>query len=243
MRTVQVVILAGGLGTRMSHWTTSMPKALIPVAGEPFLYHQLRLLESSGLTDVILSTGYLSDAIDEALAVSPSRNLKISCIHDGPTALGTAGAIRRIIDLGLVDDTFLALYGDSYLLVDYLSIAAQYDPSTADSLMTVMRNDQHLDASNARYEQGRVKMYRKGVSYPEGQGMHHIDYGLSVLSSSAIIDFVPLGQTTDLADFFTWCADRGRLQGSEVEQRFYEIGSEVGRADLEEHLHFMSEHS
>jgi len=60
---MQCVILAGGRATRMRPLTDSIPKALIPAAGRPFIDHQLDWLAGHGVTDIVLSVGYRGDAI------------------------------------------------------------------------------------------------------------------------------------------------------------------------------------
>src|SRR5947207_8308008 len=92
-----VVILAGGLGTRVRQFGENIPKALLDINGEPFLARQLELLHKNGIRHVILCVGHLADQI-EAFAGDGSRfGLKVEYSHDGPEPLGTAGAIRRAL--------------------------------------------------------------------------------------------------------------------------------------------------
>ena len=65
--TLPVVILAGGLATRLRPLTATIPKALIEVAGEPFAHHQLRLLARKGVTRVVYCVGYLGELIVDAV--------------------------------------------------------------------------------------------------------------------------------------------------------------------------------
>jgi NDP-sugar pyrophosphorylase family protein len=66
--------------------------------------------------------------------------------------------------------------------------------------------------------------------------MEWVDYGFSVLSRSAVADRVGTGQVADLSDLMRDLSSAGRLAGFEVTDRFYEIGSPEGLADLERHL-------
>ena len=232
---MQCVILAGGLGTRMAAHTAARPKALIEVAGEPFLRHQLRLLAGHGISDVVISTGYRAEMIEDEVTINRPMGMRIRCVPDGDVLLGTGGALRRCLDQGALAERFFVLYGDSYLLVDYAAVWAAFDPSRYRALMTVWPNADRLDASNVVYRGGRVELYCKRADRSAFPGMDHVDWGLSVLTA-AIVGEVEPGHPCDLADVCEGLSRRGELQGYEVHQRFYEIGSPAGLADLEELL-------
>src|SRR4051794_31517259 len=99
-----IAILAGGLATRLRPITETIPKALIEIAGEPFLAHQLRLLRRNGFERVVLCIGYLADQIRDFAGDGSAFGLRIDYSVDGPRLLGTAGAIRRA--LPLLGDSF-----------------------------------------------------------------------------------------------------------------------------------------
>jgi NDP-sugar pyrophosphorylase family protein len=88
-----VAILAGGLAKRLRPATNKTPKALLSVAGEPFLIHQLRLLHSQGLRRIVLCVGYLGEMITTELGDGSSLGMQIDYSFDGPTLLGTGGAL------------------------------------------------------------------------------------------------------------------------------------------------------
>src|SRR6185503_8659950 len=112
-----VVILAGGLGTRLGDAARSMPKALLPVGGRPFLAWQLERLVRSGYKNVLILTGHLGDAIASFVGDGSAFGVNARTLGDGPELLGTAGALRHALDA--LDDDFLVTYGDSYLPFDY----------------------------------------------------------------------------------------------------------------------------
>jgi len=231
--TVQCVILAGGLGTRMARWTTERPKALIPVLGEPFLRLQLRRLAEDGVTDVVVATGYLGEQIKAEVHDHPVDGLRVRCIPDGPDLLGTGGCLRRLVDLGELDSTFLLTYGDSYLSLDHGDVFAAFDASRFDALMTLSAPMAGRDQPNARASAGVVLEYRKqhGDSHLDA-----VDHGVSVVSADAVLTTIPSGRPSDLAQAFSLWASGGRLQAYPTTHRYYEIGSEVGLAELEEVL-------
>ena len=101
-----ICVLAGGLGTRLGQLGRTVPKALVTVVDEPFVFHQLRLLADNGASSVILCVGHLGELIEKT--VGPSRfGLRIRYSHDSPSLDGTLGAIRRA--LPLLGDRFLVL--------------------------------------------------------------------------------------------------------------------------------------
>ena len=114
---LQVVILAGGRATRLGDAARSTPKALLPVAGRPFLAWQLERLERSGYREVLVLTGHLGDSIASFLGDGSAFGVHARSLSDGKELLGTAGALRNALDE--LDDTFLVTYGDSYLPFDY----------------------------------------------------------------------------------------------------------------------------
>jgi NDP-sugar pyrophosphorylase family protein len=84
-----VAILAGGLATRLRPITETIPKALVEIAGEPFLGHQLRLLSRSGIPRVVLCVGYLGEQVRDYAGDGSLFGLQVDYSFDGPQLLGT----------------------------------------------------------------------------------------------------------------------------------------------------------
>ena len=221
-----VAILAGGLATRLRPITEKVPKLLVDVAGEPFFSHQIRLLKKAGLTRLVLCVGYLGEKIVEQYGDGSAWGVKIEYSFDGPTLLGTGGAlIQALPKLG---DAFYILYGDSYLPIDYLACGEAFLRSGKLGLMTVFENHERYDTSNVWYENGEIKLYDKKNKVPS---MHHIDYGLGLLRARALAPY-PRDQVVDLADVYKKLVAEKQLAGYEIGERFYEIGSHVGLQEL-----------
>jgi N-acetyl-alpha-D-muramate 1-phosphate uridylyltransferase len=228
--TLPVAILAGGMATRLRPVTETIPKALVEVAGEPFAFHQLRLLARCGVQRVVYCLGYRSEQIVEAVGDGARFDLAVEYSIDGLAPLGTGGAVAKA--LPLLGDRFFVLYGDSYLECDYREVEAAFIRSGRPALMCVFRNDGAWDASNLEYEDGAVTRYSKGSSPCR---MRYIDWGLSVLTSSIVLASSKNG-AWDLAELFESLSLCGCLAGFEVKRRFYEIGSFAGLAETEELL-------
>jgi len=227
---LHAAILAGGLATRLRPLTSTIPKALIPINGEPFLAHQLRLLKRAGFKKVVLCLGHLGEQICDFVRRGKSFGLEVEYSFDGPQLLGTGGAIRRA--LPMLGEAFFVLYGDSYLPCDYSNVQRCFFESGNRGLMTVFRNEGRWDKSNVEFSGGRITNYDK--VHPTSQ-MHHIDYGLGVFRSDVFISFA--GDTVlDLTTVYKDLLQDGQLAAYEVQQRFYEIGSRAGIEDLEAYL-------
>jgi NDP-sugar pyrophosphorylase family protein len=225
-----VAILAGGLATRLRPITETIPKALIDIAGEPFLAHQLRLLHRHGFDRVVICVGYLGEQIREFAGDGSRFGLHIDYSPDGPRLLGTAGALRRA--LPLLGDAFSVIYGDSYLPCDYAAALAAFQDSGKLGLMTVYRNRGLWDASNVEFADGRIVAYDKANRTP---AMHHIDYGLGAFRREAFSGIAE-DQVYDLAALYQDLLRHGELAAWESPERFYEIGSLEGIRDLTEFL-------
>jgi NDP-sugar pyrophosphorylase family protein len=217
-----IAILAGGLGTRLGDRSRDTPKALMPVAGQPFIFHQLRLLADHGARRVILCVGHLGQRIADAVGDGANFGLDVRYSFDGARPIGTAAALRQALDL--LGDAFLVTYGDTYLRVDYAAVEARFEASHLPARMTVLRNDGAWGESNAVYDDGRVTAYDKRVT---PVGATWIDYGLLAFQKDALDDETG---PSDLAEVCAQLAARGELAGYVARERFYEIGTPEGLA-------------
>jgi N-acetyl-alpha-D-muramate 1-phosphate uridylyltransferase len=165
--------------------------------------------------------------IEERYKNGESLGVRMKYSYDGPSLLGTGGAIKK--SLPLLPEAFFILYGDSYLPVDYSVVSAAFFKSRAPALMSVFANADAWDTSNVWFDDGRIRLYSKRERSPQ---MRYIDYGLMVCTRR-IFDGSPDGVSFDLADTLEDLSQRGQLAGYQVNQRFYEIGSPAGLAELD----------
>jgi NDP-sugar pyrophosphorylase family protein len=225
-----VAILAGGLAMRLRPLTEKIPKSLLQVAGKPFVVHQLELLKRHGLNKVIFCVGHLGEQLQASLGDGSSFGVNLQYVFDGPTLLGTGGALRRA--LPLLGEAFFVMYGDSYLECDYSAIEKAFWSSGKLGLMTVYRNNNQWERSNILFRRRRILRYDKKHHAPD---MQHIDYGLGALRTQ-VLEIYPEGQSLDLADVYKDLSNRDQLAGYEVTQRFYEIGSPAGLEETQRYL-------
>jgi len=225
-----VVILAGGLATRMKPITEKMPKSLIEVNGKPFILHQLDYLKSQGIQNIVLCIGHLGHMIESLIGDGKALDLNIQYSLDGDKLLGTGGAIKKA--LPLLSKDFFVLYGDSYLPINYKDVEDAYVSSKKNALITVIKNNNQWDKSNVEFASGTLIEYNK---HQPNKRMHFIDYGLSILNQS-IFDAYPENESFDLSDLYHTLSLHGHLAGFETFDRFYEIGSQNGLKETEIYL-------
>ncbi|HWR51309.1 MAG TPA: nucleotidyltransferase family protein [Bryobacteraceae bacterium] len=226
---MQAVILAGGLGTRLLPLTESVPKPMVPVAGRPYLEHQIELLRQQGIDDVLLLTGYLGEQIQRHFADGWKHGVRIRYSREREP-LGTGGAL--LLAMPLLQDSFLVLNGDSYLPADYKRITALlqdapmglavYDNRLGD---TGVANNIGLDGD------GRVALYRKGA----GAAATHVDAGAVAMRRDALAH-APAGRFSLESDLFPLLIARRELAAWPSPERFYDMGTPAGLVALESYL-------
>jgi len=226
-----VVLLAGGVATRLRPITETIPKALLTVAGEPFIAHQLLLLQKNGIKKVVICSGYLSNQIEGFVGDGSRFGLSVTFSVDGEKLLGTGGAIKKA--LPLLGEEFFVLYGDSYLTVNFKHVYESFlTSSTSLGLMTVFKNLNAWDNSNIVFEGGQIVVYDKKNKI---KGMDYIDYGLGILKKRAF-DKMADRDVFDLSEIYQGIISKKLMCGYEAPERFYEIGSLSGLAETEQYI-------
>jgi mannose-1-phosphate guanylyltransferase len=218
---MQVVILAGGLGTRLWPLTRTGPKPMVLVAGVPYLEHQVRLLQKQSIEDIVMLTGYLGEQIENyfgdggrwGMSIKYSRELQ---------PLGTAGALRQAETL--LAQTFVLIYGDSYLPVRYadchdrlldtgaLCSVAAYDNESGD---TMVKSNIDLDSS------GYVTVYEKDSD----RHLRYVEAGVLAMRKECIGLIPPAGAVSLEKEIFPQLIANKQLVAWLTRQRFYDIGT------------------
>jgi len=226
----QVVVLAGGLATRLGERAAAVPKYLLPVADRPFAHWQLERIAASRFASVLLCIGHLGEAIRTALGDGRRWGLRLTYVADGPEPLGTGGALRAA--LPRLEPTFVVTYGDSYLPFDYRGPLEDLNAHPeAQGTMAVYPNAGRFDRSNTQVIGDRVAAYDKTSQGDERPELDCIDYGATALRRSAIEQLPP--GPSELSTLQADLAAAGQLRAFAVAERFYEIGSETGLAELD----------
>lgn len=216
-----IVILAGGIGSRLGLLTKKTPKALIRIENKPFIHYQLKQLSKQGFNEVLICAGYLSRQIKKFAGIGKKFNLKIKYSIEKKKLLGTAGAIRKA--LPLLNDNFFIIYGDTYLPIKFKNLQKIYIKKKAKALITIYKNKNKLDKSNVCFKKKNI-YYEKNSNK---KNMNYIEYGVSILNKS-IFNYKNLKKISDLSEVFNYLSKKKILKYAIVRKRFYEIGSVSG---------------
>lgn len=237
---MQVVVLMGGLGTRLGEYTKECPKPLVEVDGKPFFDYSLKLFIHHGFRKFLFLIGYRAEMIEEYYGDGSKLGISISYCYDGKELLGTGGAVRRAYRL--LEDDFLLVYGDSFMDIDYEETLYRYFEGKSRgmrALMTVLKNGNRFDRSNVIMDGCEIKLYDKMNMTPE---MDYIDYGVCAYEKSLfrdeylkdMVDIPADGETNDagmvnvkfdIALIQNRLSIEKKIAAHIVTKRFYEIGS------------------
>ena len=219
---MQAVILAGGLGTRLRPLTKTVPKPMVPVGDTPYLEYQLRLLSQQGITDIVLLIGYLGEQIEAHFGDGSKFGLRVRYSRE-TTPLGTGGALRQAREF--LNDSFLVIYGDSYLPIDYSDVLQTLIQSAAEGVVTVYDNDaEDTGVTNnvALDSRGVITKYEK--DQPHDRDLQFVEAGVLALRDR-VLDLIPDGKVSLEQEIFPQLIAQGALLGYPTKQRFYDIGT------------------
>ncbi|WP_109527783.1 sugar phosphate nucleotidyltransferase [Nocardia aurea] len=222
----QVVVIAGGMGSRLQPVTADLPKILVPVAGRPFLEYVLKLLLGQGIKRIHFCLGYCARQILDYLNRYETNGFEFTSTVES-TPLGTGGALRMA--LPWLEKEFVVLLGDTYTPIDFSELVSRFRTSGRSGAMVVLRDHSWLVPSNVRIAKGLVVEYSKLCA--EGR-FDYVDYGIAILGRETLLrlrsDIV-----CDLKILFDSLIAEDELAALDVSQRFYEIGSPAGLAELD----------
>jgi N-acetyl-alpha-D-muramate 1-phosphate uridylyltransferase len=222
---MQVVILAGGLATRLGALTLTTPKSMVMVEGKPFLEYQIEMLKSQGIEDIVLCIGHLGEQIQDYFGDGKRFGVNLEYSIE-KTPLGTAGAIKNAQEL--LGDVFVTMYGDSYLFLDFNHMLDYFQSNDKLAMMTVYKNLNQYDRSNTAIEGKLVKKYSKD---DKNEAMYYIDYGANVFRRE-VLEVIPVGRFYAFERLFPRLVEANEMLAYEVKERFYEIGSPNGLAEF-----------
>ena len=216
---MQVVILAGGLGTRLRPLTHTVPKPMVLINGKPFLEYQLEMLKKNGFKDFILCTGYLGEKIEEYFGNGEKIGIHIKYSKESEP-LGTGGALKNAQKL--LEDEFTVIYGDSFLPMDYKSLIADFNKSKKLAMPVVFKNNPKIVLNNIEVSKtGEVLRYDKRN---EGQS-NYVEAGVHVFKKG-VLNFVPENSVFSLEEeLLPVLIKKGELNAHITNKRFYDIGT------------------
>jgi mannose-1-phosphate guanylyltransferase len=187
---VQALVLAGGEGTRLRPLTYTTPKPVMPLAGRPFLSFMLDWARGHGVDEVVLSCGFLSDAVRRVLGdIYDGMRLRY-VVEEEP--LGTAGPVRLAYDEGLLDDRLLVLNGDVLTDMDLTAELRQHECTRANVTLALYPvEDTSAYGVVPTDEQGRVDAFLEKTDDPP---TNRINAGAYVLERDVVAERIPAGR-------------------------------------------------
>jgi NDP-sugar pyrophosphorylase family protein len=224
---LQAVILAGGLGTRLRPFTEQVPKAMVPVCGKPFLEHQILLLKSQGIVEILLLVGYRAQQIMDFFGNGSACGVRISYSQE-QAPLGTAGAIR--LAAPKLHNNFLLLNGDTFLPMNYQGAVDRFlDLQPWGLLIAYQGIDSTAKPNLAVSSEMRVVD-------PSGKDLSHVNAG-AMIFSDRIIEMIPEAQSYSLdSDLFPKLIAKNALCVYETQIRYFDMGTPEGLRRLEDFL-------
>ena len=217
--TMNVLILAGGLGTRLGEILGDLPKALAPIRNKPFLEYLLKFISHQGFRDVIISLGYGSDAIREYLGDGSSLGLKIRYTIERDL-LGTGGAVKLAESL-IESDDFFVINGDTYFEVELREMLHFHSAQGAIATIALACKE-----GTGRYGNIMVDKSNEIVSFAEKSGDGRAGYinGGTYLFRKDVLDSIPENTVCSLEkEILPFLVGKG-LYGFPVKGYFIDIG-------------------
>jgi D,D-heptose 1,7-bisphosphate phosphatase len=205
---MQVVILAGGLGTRLKSVTGDLPKSLVNINGYPLLYYQLDNISKAGIKDVVILASYGIEKIRNFCANYKQWDLNISIVED-KIALGTAGAILNAV--AYLESIFIVIYGDTIFDIDFNKfIKFHFDKKAAASLL--LHPNDHPQDSDIVELNDRDEII-KFHAYPHPSDMYLpnlVNAGMYIMNKSLLSNVVNLPLKPDFGKhYFSLALEQG----------------------------------
>lgn len=210
-----VVILCGGLGTRLTPVLQDRPKPMAPINGRPFLDLVIDHVLSYGFRRIVFCTGHHGDWI--ARHVTQRHDCESIISHE-TTPLGTAGALRACRSL-ITTPTALVLNGDSLCRIDLQALLALHQDKQAEATMAVI-------PSNDRADAGGVTMDARGWirSFHEKQPAPFLNAGIYAIQTTVLHRIPAAGACSLERDLFPRLVE-GELYGYACDAPLYDIGT------------------
>jgi mannose-1-phosphate guanylyltransferase len=219
---MKVVILAGGLGTRLGALARGLPKPMIMVAGRPYLEYVIESFAAHELREFVFLVGHHADVIEAHFRRGDAFGVRIEYSRE-KQLLGTGGAIREASHL--IGDRFLLTYGDVLRRFDYDRFVDEHP----DNCLAIYPR---LSEGNTDAANGVITRFDKSA-----KDLPYVDAGFSVMRRDVIDLLPPDGSCSFEQEVYSKLASRRELEAEVVNHDFYDIGTpeELAktRADLE----------
>lgn len=199
---MRALLLAGGRGTRLLPYTTILPKPLVPVGEMPIMEMLLRALARDGVTEILVSVGYLAGLIEAYFADGSRFGVKIRYQHE-LEPLGTAGPLRLVPDWRS-NEALLVLNGDLLTDLSFSRFIGRYLESRPAVQVGTYRRVEKIDLGVLDVDdQESIRGYRE-------KPIHSYDVSMGVyIISGEVLPVIPTGRRFDMPDLVLAALDRG----------------------------------
>ena len=198
---MRAVILAGGRGTRLAPYTTTFPKALVPIGEMPILEIVVRQLRHFGIQDITLAVGHLAELIMAYFGDGKRFGVRIQYSRE-ESPLGTAGPLTLIEGL---NERFLVLNGDLLTTLDYCELINYHHQRGALATVATVKREVETEFGVVTLDRcGDVENYLEKPTYS-----HWVSMGVHVLEAE-VLGFLDRGQYLDLPDFILRLLSSGK---------------------------------
>jgi mannose-1-phosphate guanylyltransferase len=219
---VQALILAGGEGTRLRPLTTTIPKPVVPLAGQPFISFMIEWLRHHGVDDVILACGFMADGVRSVLGDGSSLGVRLRYVEE-PEPLGTGGALKYAEEL--LDERFFMLNGDVLTDIDLSAELAQHERTGARATLALYPvEDPSAYGLVRRNADLSVKQFLEKPS-PDQIDTNLVNAGAYILERELLSGLAPAGTNISIErDVFPQLVGAG-LFGYEASGYWMDIGT------------------
>ncbi len=216
----QAVIIAGGMGTRLKPFTNTMPKAMYPVDGVPFIERLILQIKDFGISNVLVLLGYLPDKIIDYLGDGSKYGINIE--YDiSPVENDTTE--RMIHAKDKMKNEFLFMYCDNYCPIDFEKLVNNYYNDTAIIELSVYSNREGYTKNNIKIDDNSnmVLFYDKSRVQKDLSG---VEIGYSIVNKK-VFDMLTDDEKNFNKNIFPKLINEGKLFATITEHRYYSIGS------------------
>jgi NDP-sugar pyrophosphorylase family protein len=215
---MKAFILVGGEGTRLRPITYDLPKPMVPINGEPFLFYLIEFLKTQNVKDLVLMTGYKPEKIVEYFGDGSNFDINIEYSHE-EKFLGTAGALKNASEfIGL--ETILLMNGDSYLPFNLEEMKKLHYKNDADCTLALTYLEDCSRYGSVTLKENKIISFNEKGSATSG----FINGGVYIIEPS-VLDIIPLQFTSLEKAIFPKLAEEGKLFGYKTQGYFIDIGT------------------
>lgn len=220
---MQAVILAGGQGTRLHSVNKQLPKPMLPIGGKPLLEHQIELLRSFGITDIILLVNHLKESIQEHFKNGSSHSVNIS-YYEEDAPLGTVGGVKAIEEK--ITGDFLVVYGDVMFDMDISRLIDFHQSNTSDCTLVLHPNDHPYDSDLVEIDaQSRITTFHSKPHDAQRYYRNLVNAGVYVFSKK-IFSFLEKDKKADFGkDVFPSIVSELKMFGYNTSEYLKDMGT------------------